>query len=199
MEDPATELSRLLERFRRGELDEEQLLEQIADRDGRRRAAAATHEPSRDRRAHVLERLDAYRAAEQSGAEVLETWAELSDDAALVGGLRTAAAREAKHAALLEQRLRELGGTPTARVPQSIARFNAALTDPTTSDLERLRLMVERFPDVDAAVVPLTDFIDSIDDDELTCELLRTIAVDELSTLRWAHERYLIRRGGRTG
>ena len=46
----------------------------------------------------------------------------------------------------------------------------------------------------DEAIAPLTQFIDSIEDDELTQELLRSICVDELATLRWAHDAYMSRR-----
>ncbi|TFH23614.1 MAG: hypothetical protein E4H03_05765 [Myxococcales bacterium] len=195
MRGPSDELSRLLEKFRTGQLNEQQLLESIALLDGKASASAAARTAVNckdDRRcsSRVVDRLDVYRAAEQSGADALEIWADLSDDAALVGGLRTAAAREARHAALLEQRLRELGGIPRAQIPDSIACYNDALTDPDATDLQRLELLVERFPDVDAAVVPLMEFVDSIEDDELTRELLKAICVDELATLRWAHEAF---------
>jgi hypothetical protein len=196
---PSDELTRLLEKFRAGELSDQQLLENIAALDGANLPSEpdhATSQPEDERRrgARIVDRLDTYRAAEQSGADTLETWADLSDDAALVGGLRTAAAREAKHAVLLEQRLRELGGTPRAEIPESIARYNAALTDPDATDLQRLELLTERFPDVEAAVVPLMEFVDSIEDDELTRELLKAICVDELATLRWAHEAFRARK-----
>ncbi|MEE8310695.1 MAG: hypothetical protein V3R77_00465 [Candidatus Binatia bacterium] len=197
MRGPSEELTRLLEKFRAGELSEQQLLESIALLDGAASAAeqaAVISEEGRRRSSRVVDRLDSYRAAEQSGADTLETWADLSDDAALVGGLRTAAAREAKHAALLEQRLAELGGIARAEIPDSIACYNDALTDPDATDLQRLELLVERFPDVDAAVVPLMEFVDSIEDDELTRELLKSICVDELATLRWAHEAFRARK-----
>ena len=198
--DDPLKLEALLEQHRLGDLSDDELIARIKTLE--ERPADSLHSQdqtqpdaeSEQRRAKLIARLDAYRAAERSGALTLGAWADLSDDAALVGGLRTAAAREDKHAALLEQRLVELGGNPTAEVPDSIARYNAAIVDAGATDIERLGLLIGRFPDIDEAIAPLTQFIDSIEDDELTQELLRSICVDELATLRWAHDAYLSRR-----
>ena len=198
---PANEVTRLLERYRRGELDDEALLERLARLESREDADSGpnsdTHEDADTAAARtpLAARLDEYRAAEASGAATLETWAGLSSDPALVGGLRTAAAREAKHASLLERRVRELGGSSSARIPRWLADFNARITDPAATDLERLRLIVERFPDVDSASQRVLEMADAIVGDELTRELLRAICVDELATLEWAHEAYCVRAG----
>lgn len=193
-------LEDLLEQHRLGDLSDEELIARIKTLEGQPAETLHSHDQADSdadaerRRAELIARLDAYRAAERSGALTLGAWADLSDDAALVGGLRTAAAREDKHASLLEQRLVELGGKPTAEVPESIARYNAAIIDPDATDIERLGLLIGRFPDIDEAIAPLSGFIESIEDDELTQELLRSICVDELATLRWAHDAYLSRR-----
>ena len=180
------ELTRLLALYREERISEQQLLERIESLDG------GELQPQQDRAAVDL--LDAYRAAEASGAETLAAWARLSNDPALVGGLRTAAARESKHAALLEQRVRELGGSPMATIPDWLVRYNARITDPEASDLDRLAAIVEQFPDVDRAAAPLLEAIDTVIGDELTRELLRTICADELSTVKWAHEAYRARK-----
>ena len=200
--DDRLKLEDLLEQHRLGNLSDDELVSRIKALEARPTdsldSADQTHSDAEDDRRHadLIARLDAYRAAERSGARTLGAWADLSDDAALVGGLRTAAAREDKHATLLEQRLVELGGNPAAEIPDSIARYNAAITDPGATDIERLGLLIGRFPDIDEAIAPLTEFIESIEGDELTQELLRSICVDELATLRWAHDAYLSRRRG---
>lgn len=210
MSDEARELKTLLEAFRKGNLSEEILLERIS---------AANREPEQDvgdgdsgsvagecRGVEgLLVELDACRAAEASGSSTLESWAELTSDPVLEGGLRTAAAREATHALLLERRIRELDMKPTATVPDWLARFNAAILDAQATDLDRLGAMVAQFPDPERALEPLDALIEAVSNDPLTRELLVTIRDDERVTLRWMHESYQrLRRvssggSGRTG
>jgi hypothetical protein len=190
-EDKKQELSRLLTLYRKGHISEKLLLEQMAEIDG---PQGPSHDSRALSRSALRELLDGYRAAEASGAQTLGAWAAHSDDAALVGGLRTAAAREAKHAALLEQRLRELGGQPRAVLPGWLADYNSRIADEDVPDVERLALLVERFPDIDQATRPLMVAIEAIEDDDLTKELLRTICADERSTLEWVHSAYAVRR-----
>jgi len=189
LEETREELARLLALYRDGRLDEPEVVEAIERLELGGRRGRASLSPS-----SLVDTLDGFRAAEASGAETLARWAELSDDPALVGGLRTAAAREARHAALLEERVRELGGKPRAIIPTWLAAYNDGITDPEATDDERLAALVERMPDVDAAIAPLVDVIDSIDDDALTEEMLRAMCDDEVATLRWAHEAYAMRR-----
>lgn len=189
------ELNRLLALYRKGIIDEETLVEQIRQIDAEAELRPETAGLGDAEVRALVEVLDGYRAAEESGAATLGTWAEQSTDQALVGGLRTAAAREAKHALLLEQRVRELGGEPEASIPEWLAEFNARLTSEQTTDLERLEMIVARFPDIEASVAPLSEVIGVLaDEDPLTAELLRTICVDEVSTLEWAHDAYADRR-----
>lgn len=186
------ELRKLLALYRKGIISEEVLVEQIQEID-REQSLAQSDDVATGpaEKLALLDTLDAYRAAEESGAQTLAAWACQSADPGLVGGLRTAAAREAKHALLLEQRLRELGGEPSAVIPDWLVAFNARITSPGVSDLERLRLIVEHFPDIEGAVTPLFDLITLVGEtDPLTSELLRTICVDEVSTLEWAHDAY---------
>lgn len=157
--------------------------------------AAATTEAQSDKSASagaapLASLLDDYRVAEASGAEALRIWAGLSRDPVLIGGLRTIAAREAAHASLLEERVRELGGDASAETPQWMSEYNASITDPDASDLDRLAALVAQFPDVAEAVAPLQQAIDAIEDDDLTKELLQTICQDEVATLEWIHSAF---------
>ncbi len=193
--DHERELSRLLALFRKGHISESVLLSQMreiengsADDGGDDGGEAQAVDDTRPVGAMSLASLlDDYRVAEASGAKALRAWAELSRDPVLVGGLRTIAAREAVHASLLEERVRELGGTPSAETPVWMSEYNASITDPDASDLDRLASLVAQFPAVDEAVAPLQRAIDSIDDDDLTRELLQTICQDEVATLEWIH------------
>jgi hypothetical protein len=69
----------------------------------------------------LLKFLDGFRAAEALGEESHGSWIEVSDYPMLRGGLRTIAQRESMHARLLEQRIVELGGTPTLRIGKKAA------------------------------------------------------------------------------
>ncbi|RMF20603.1 MAG: hypothetical protein D6760_11220 [Deltaproteobacteria bacterium] len=184
------ELSRLLELYRKGVIDEQALIDQmdaLGLKVGEDGEEAASQRPAVE---SLVERLDRYRAAEASGAETLERWAELTGNSRLAGGLRVAAARERAHAQLLERRIGELGGQATAVVPDWLAGFNAALVDPEASDEQRLGAIVKQFPDPDAAVAPLRRFIDSVSGDPMTQSLLLSICDDEQTTVRWFHEEY---------
>jgi hypothetical protein len=170
--------------FREGKIGEEELLSRLVPEEEH-----SSEGPGRgSHRARIAELLDAYRAAEQSGAETLRAWAESSADVELKGALRVIAGREAAHAELLAQRVRELGREPSAAIPGWLARYNETLLDERRSDSERIGSIVARFPDVGAATAGLRAVIEQITEDALTRELLRTIADEEELTLRWFHD-----------
>ena len=179
------DMKRLLALYRDGRLAEEELLARLVPAD--ESASAASRRDDEPERRELAEVLDGYRAAEASGAETIAAWAEASSDPRLAGALRVVAAREAAHAAVLERRVRELGREPTAEIPTWLERYNEALLADTACDEERLSAVVGRFPDIQAALAPLRERIDSLDHDPLTRELLRAIAQDEEATLRWMH------------
>ena len=108
----------------------------------------------------------------------------------MVGGLRVVASREAAHAALLEERIRELGESPAAQIPAWLAGFNQALTSRDATDLERLGALVAQFDDAGRAIAPLDEAIVLAADDELTCEVLRAIRDDEIATIQWFRTAY---------
>jgi hypothetical protein len=171
------ELSWLLAAFREGRISEEAVISRLQS-DASEPAVAA------ERRVDLLSVLDQFRAAEESGAETLRRWALLSENAYLVGGLRAAAAREAQHALLLDQRLRELGGAPRAEVPGWLRQLNAQISDPATRDAERLWIMVRSLPDPDRVAEEVNELTEAAGD-ALTAELLRNICADDLVTFRW--------------
>ena len=140
-------------------------------------------------REEVIRFLDQFRSGEALGESSLGAWIEVSDTACLKGGLRTVQMREGMHARLLEQRIKELGGTPEAEVPEAV--YNAAMEQSASrekSDAQKLADFLARFSDIDAALKPIHDLADRLDEDPETQSLLRTIAQDERSTLEFLSE-----------
>jgi DNA-binding ferritin-like protein len=92
------------------------------------------------------------------------------------------------HARLLEQRIKELGGSPRAEIPDAVQEaVMQQVSSRKTTDLEKLRQFLAQFPDVDAALKPIHDLADRLADDPETQSLLRTIAQDERATLEFLH------------
>jgi hypothetical protein len=130
--------------------------------------------------------LDDLRAAEAASAEVLGAWVAVCAHDELRGGLRVIAAREAGHAELLAERLRDLGRPCTASVAEpvltaALARFGS----PTVTDEDKLAAVLARYPDDAAATRPIARLLADLDDDPETCELLRLIAEGEGATFAW--------------
>ncbi len=209
MNDRKEEVRRLLGLFRRGGLDEELLLEQLAEiqdngdkSDDGPPGELSAEEPAseeilsedNDSTALLAGRLDAWRAAERSGSLTLAAWADNTDDEELGGGLRGAAARAAAHAELFERRLDDLGADVVAAVPAWMEKYNAALLDPVASDADRLAAVVAEFPDVEDAVRPLREFAETLQADPLTRQLLMTVCEDQVTTLAWFHRAWQARK-----
>ena len=184
------ETHRILTLYRKGHISEELVVEQL-ERLGSENGTGL--DPSVQA---TVEMLDGYRAAEASGAETLLAWAKMTDDAALEGGLRTVAAREASHARLLEQRIRELGGLPRAGVPEWLERYNRTIVDRDATDLDRLATVVSQFPDPQAATAGVRRMAEAIAGDELSRELLLSICADEVASLEWVQAAYRARKAG---
>ena len=135
--------------------------------------------------ADVLVFLDAFRAAETASADVFGAWRDVCALPGLRGGLDTIAEREATHAALLQERLTELGGAMRVAVDpivvaDAIERFGAP-----ESDEQKLGAVVARYPDDAAATTPVTRVLDALADDGETQEMLRLIAAGEAATFAW--------------
>jgi hypothetical protein len=148
-------------------------------------------------RADVVAFLDALRAAETAGADVTNAWLAVCALDELRGGLRAIAEREAVHAALLTERLRELGVACTASVNEplraaAMARFGSR----DVSDEEKLTLVLARYPDDGAVTRPIARVMETLGDDPETRELLRLVAEGEGATIAWfrAYQRALGRR-----
>jgi len=134
----------------------------------------------------VLRFLDDLRAAETAGAEVLSAWIAVCGLDGLRGGLRAIGEREAAHAELLEERLRELGATCTAAVAETVRTAAlACFGSPAMGDEEKLALFLARYPDDAAATEPILAVCRELAGDPETQELLRLIAEGEGATVAW--------------
>jgi hypothetical protein len=130
--------------------------------------------------------LDDLRAAEAASAEVLHAWVGVCVADGLRGGLRAIAAREATHAELLGERLRELGAPCTAAVPEPV-RVTALehFGSPGVRDEDKLARLLARYPDDAVATRPITVLLEHLDHDAETRELLRLVAEGEAATFAW--------------
>src|SRR5206468_5216446 len=124
-------------------------------------------------RARVIWLLDAFQAAERAGVEAVGRWIVACADARLRGGLRMIRARNTRHAALAEARLRALGGCPGARPSRELAALCGVVADPGVSDRSKLALLVGRLPAGDDA--PFLAFVREAADDAETGALLAAI------------------------
>lgn len=130
--------------------------------------------------------LDRYRAGESFASTWFGSWIDVSDTACVRGGLRTIQQREAAHAQLLEERIKELGGTCTYEMPKAERdAFTSLYASSECSDLEKISKFVEDFGDIDAVLKPLFDFSNRLEGDPETQYLLRTILQDERSSVQF--------------
>jgi hypothetical protein len=140
-----------------------------------------------DEQASVVAFLGALAAATDAAADVARTWTAACRSDGLRGGLRALTQRTAAHAAVLNERLRELGGTP-GRITLSPALLAAARLrygSPEIGDREKLASMV-RVADHDATPAErIEGFAASLAEDVETREILRLVAAGEKATLVW--------------
>ena len=133
--------------------------------------------------ARVIGLLDTFQAAERAGAEAVGRWIEACRDPRLRGGLKVIRARDVRHAALAEARLRALGGVPGARPSRELAALCGVVADPGVSDRSKLAVLLGRLPG--AAEEPLVELVREVEGDAETRALLETIVDDERASLRW--------------
>jgi hypothetical protein len=134
----------------------------------------------------VLGFLDAYRAAETAGGDVVGAWRAVCQLPGLRGGLDTIAEREHTHAALLAARLQELGGVARARMQEDVlepARDRFGSSD--RSDEEKLASVIARVPDEESVTRPVLEVAQTIEADAETREMLCLIAAGEAATFAW--------------
>lgn len=137
----------------------------------------------------IMHLLDEYRCAENFASEYLGCWNEVSNQECMKGGLRAIQRREAYHAQLLEDRLRELGGTPQCTVPtEQRTKEMGIYASKDKTDGEKLLYVADQVQDLPKVLSFITDVIDQIQEDQQSKELLRSLVQDEQSSVQWLLE-----------
>jgi hypothetical protein len=187
------EVKQLLKAYRKGlisdELFEAQIKELTHGAQNGRAQYLYNGKSHASEREMILHLLDEYRCAENFAAEYLNCWSEVSDQECVKGGLRVIQQREAYHARLLEERLRELGGIPQCTVPAEQRTKEMSLYASTAkTDAEKLRHVASQIEDLPKVLQFITDVIDQIHEDQQSKELLRSLVQDEMSSGTWLLE-----------
>jgi hypothetical protein len=127
-----------------------------------------------------------YHSTEGFNASFLTRWIEATSNPSVKGGLRMVQAREAIHARLMRERLKELGETTFVEVSEE-RRNNEVpfFASKERGDIEKLGLLVTLFSDADYYMEPLTTLIDEIQEDLQSKELLRMILDNEYASVKW--------------
>ena len=146
------------------------------------RAFGKTYKSERDA---IVSFLDKGRAAEANGALTFGNWANVCKTDCIRSGLRMIAEREAYHARIFENRLRELGAEARA-VPNSASlKVKECASDPNMTDNAKLLQLDAALSNPDELIRPIFEFVDRIKEDMETKEALKLFAEDELSSAKW--------------
>lgn len=187
------EARQLLKAYRKGLISDELFEAQM--REVRNGSANGTGKYIYGGKSHATERemimhlLDEYRCAENFASEYLGCWNEVSDQECVKGGLRVIQRREAYHAQLLEERLRELGGTPQCTVAaEQRTKEMGIYASKDKNDCEKLEYVADQIQDLPKVLSFITDVIDQIQEDQQSKELLRSLVQDEMSSAQWLLE-----------
>ena len=192
------EVKQLLKAYRKGlisdELFEAQMRE-LQNGTGKYKALGKSFDNEKEM---IVALLDEYRCAENFAAEYLGSWNAVSDQDCVKGGLRVIERREAYHAKLLEDRLRELGGAPQC-TPTAAQRNKemAVYAAKDKTDAEKLQYVADQITDLPKALSFITDVIDQIQEDQQTKELLRSLVQDEMSSAQWLLEAHQLMGGAK--
>ena len=147
--------------------------------------------PNPTERERIMHLLDVYRSTEGFVAQYLPGWIEVSQHEGVKGGLAVIQQREALHAKVMKARLRALGGTPQAKVPEERRQKEVPFfSSPERSDVEKLGVLANLFGDPEEFMKPVTDLVMEIHEDQQSKELLAQIVEDERASIRWIQGMY---------
>ena len=187
------EVKQLLKAYRKGLISDELFAAQIAELTKGGQNGHAQYmfndKPVGSEREMIMQLLDEFRCRENFAAEYLNRWIDVSDQECARGGLRVVQQREAYHARVLEDRLRELGGIPQCTVPAERRDKDLALyATKEKTDAEKLLALTSRITDPAQTLKYITSVVDQIQEDQQSKELLRSLVQDEMSSITWLKE-----------
>ena len=146
------------------------------------RAFGKTYKSEREA---IVSFLDRGHAAEANGALTFGNWAKICTTACIRSGLRMIAEREAYHARIFENRLRELGGEARAEASAASVKIREFASDPKMTDNAKLLEFDAVLSNPEELIRPIFEFADQIKEDMETKEALKLFAEDELSSAKW--------------
>jgi bacterioferritin (cytochrome b1) len=186
------EARQLLKAYRKGLISDELFEAQMTELRGRQNGHPQytyNGQPVGSEREMIMQVLDEFRCRENFAAEYLNRWIDVSDQECARGGLRVVQQREAYHARILEDRLRELGGIPQCSVSAERREQDLAFYASTEkTDAEKLLTVASRITDPAQTLKYITSVIDQIQEDQQSKELLRSLVQDEMSSITWLKE-----------
>ena len=145
---------------------------------------------------HYLGLLNAISIGERNAGVYLKAWADVTPDPALKQALAFVAARETTHGEVFRQRIERLGFTLRERDDPTLAERLRLYSDPSVSDLDKVRFGRRDEPQESERVDPLAGIEERINDetvDPLTRDTLRWFVAEERDSgelLRNAYARY---------
>jgi hypothetical protein len=133
----------------------------------------------------IVSFLDRGHAAEANGALTFGNWAKVCTTDCIRSGLRMIAEREAYHARIFGNRLRELGGEARAEASAASVKIRECASDPKMTDNAKLLEFDAVLSNPEELIRPIFEFADQIKEDMETKEALKLFAEDELSSAKW--------------
>lgn len=187
------EFKQILRAYRKGIISEsvfEQEIASIESNNGHTNAMEGGFECGGEffesEKAALLHLLDKTRATEARGAEQITKWLQMCKLECIGGGLRMICEREAYHAKVFKERVKELGGTPKATAVAGLLTF---MSEPALSDAQKmLQFALLAGTDPRGFFKPFFDVIRDIKEDIVTRDMLREFLDDELSSIAWLHD-----------
>lgn len=137
--------------------------------------------------AQAIEFLDGYRAAEALAASSFGAWAAVSDTPCLRGGLRAVQMREAWHARIFEERIKELGGSPKAELPAEAEEFFMSFGQTDRTDAEKVQAFMAAAGDP-KVIEQLEEKIAQLENDQETQFILKCVVDDERASLAFLNQ-----------
>lgn len=133
----------------------------------------------------VVALLDRFRAGEAGGQAAFSGWEKQVSTDCIRSGIRMITEREGYHSRIFERRLADLGAECKAGLTDFGRRVTEKLSDPSTSDNDKLLYVTSLAPDPDAFWKPVLEVVDRIKDDQESKELFKLYIQDELSSGKW--------------
>jgi hypothetical protein len=185
------EFKQLLRAYRAGIINEATFEKELADLehgvgngDGGRAFEALGKTYGSEREA-VVALLDRFRAGEAGGQTAFLGWEKQVSTDCIRSGIRIIAEREGYHSRIFERRLADLGAECKAGLTDFGRQVTEKLSDPKSSDNDKLLYVTSLAPDPEAFWKPVSEVVDRIKDDQESKELFKLYIQDELSSGKW--------------